>query len=202
MTRKHRVIVDIMYQSYSFQWETPVRTKHAAVVAPPPLPPSGLHTSSSMRATARSSLLLSLYCLAVALLLWTPPAAAAAHSKPARAHHHGHIPLMDPVQQKLQAELQKHKSHHHHQQQRNQQQQQQQQQQRAEDGENQDPVVSPGAGALNPACVPKYVSDLVLLPPMPASAKRMQQVRVTPVSRDGGPVGLSALVAGTHTFYE
>lgn len=92
-------------------------------------------------------------------------AAAAAGAKAAASGNlaphlrpHAHIPRMQPAEQKLQSLLQEPKSP------------KQQQKQKARTQQ-----VAP-IGPLLPACVPKYVTDLVLPPPMPVSVVPLSQV--------------------------
>lgn len=91
-------------------------------------------------------LLLVTSSLLVAVLLLTQCSsqAAAAHAMH-QVKHHKHIPIMDAEQQKTMSAAQEKNS-------------------RAQ-LEQVDPIAP-----LNPDCVPKYVTDLVIPPPMPVSA--------------------------------
>lgn len=94
-----------------------------------------------------------LIAVLLSLLVFTP---AAARTEPAahRPRHHAHIPRMDPAQQKLQSLLQEPNT-----------------------GRTADARPTQVVTALDPTCVPKYVTDMVIPPPMPVSVVPLRQVR-------------------------
>lgn len=114
---------------------------------------SAVQGSSSMQGSTVTA------CLALLLsaLVLAPTSVAAATAEPAGAHYtpkgHAHVPRIDPAEQKLQSLLQE------------------------PGGPAKAKAIQPPAvAALLPACVPKYVTDLVIPPPMPVSVVPLSKV--------------------------
>lgn len=102
-------------------------------------------------------LVLGLVAVLLSLLVLTPAAAAPAQPAAHRAKHHARVPRMEPAQQKLQSLLQEPSTG------------------RTADAR---PAQAGVLTALSPTCVPKYVTDLFIPPPMPVSMVPMRQVRL------------------------
>lgn len=131
-----------------------------------------------------AGLLLPTALLAALLLASTAAAGSSSRVHPAGLLQHKHFPRMDPEQQKLQS-LQQEKNYSKKPQKEQQQDSSSKQQQQAQTSQQ---VVAPGP--LLPSCVPKFVTDLVIPPPMPVSVVPMSLVGLlTGVGVGSGRVG-------------
>ena len=102
-------------------------------------------------------LMITVLSVFMSVLVVAVSTAAAAEPAAARRgpRHHAHFPRMQPAQQKLQSLMQE--------------------PYRARTGDFR-ASQAPGVFALPPACVPKYVTDMVIPPPMPVSVVPLRQV--------------------------